>query len=66
MRDAGIFYAGPKGWGGELGYGMRVLGLKAMGVEDETFLRLSLYYNYSEYFEVFPSIIGGVKFRVIL
>lgn len=66
MRDAGIFYAGPKGWGGELGYGMRVLGLKAMGIDDETFLRLSLYYNYSEYFEIYPSIIGGIKFRVIL
>jgi len=66
MRKAGVFYSGPKGWGGELGYGIRVLGLKNYGIDDETFLKISLYYNYSEYFEVWPSFIGGIKFRVRL
>ena len=66
MRNAGVFYAGPKGLGGELGVGVRVLGLKNYNVDNETFLKLSLYYNYSEYYEVWPSLIGGIKFRVLL
>ena len=64
MQNAGISYKGPTGWGGEIGYGIRVLGLRNYGIDDETFLKVSLYYNYSAYFDVWPALIGGIKFRV--
>ena len=58
-------YTGGHGLGGEIGVGLRVLGFKQMGFEEDTYVKFSVFYNYSEYFERYPPMKWGVKFRVI-
>ncbi len=61
-----MVYNGQNGFGGELGVGIRVLGFKKLGFEEDTYVRLSYYYNYSGYYERFPGMEQGFKFRVLL
>ncbi len=66
LSESGMVYNGQNGLGGEVGFGIRVLGFKKLGFEEDTYLRLSYYYNYSGYHERYPGMEQGVKFKVIL
>ncbi len=54
------------GWGGEFGFVWRMIGFKKYGAVTEDLLKLVMYYNYSEYNELYPPLIGGLKFKVTL
>ncbi len=64
LSSSGNFYKNLTGWGGEIGGGVRVLGFKQYGAVEETFMKLVLYYNYTEHNEMYPPLIGGIKFKV--
>ncbi len=66
LTESGMVYNGQNGLGFEAGVGIRVLGFKRLGFEEDTYVRLSYYYNYSGYYERFPGMEQGVKFKVIL
>ncbi|MDX9771442.1 MAG: hypothetical protein RBT19_13860 [Tenuifilaceae bacterium] len=66
LTESGMVYNGQHGFGFETGVGIRVLGFKRLGFEEDTYVRLSYYYNYSGYYERFPGMGQGVKFKVIL
>ena len=66
LTESGMVYNGQNGLGFETGVGIRVLGFKRLGFEEDTYVRLSYYYNYSGYYERFPGMEQGVKFKVIL
>lgn len=66
ISESGMVYNGQQGLGIEVGAGLRVLGFKRLGYMEDTYIRLSYYNNYSAYFERYPGMMQGVKFRVIL
>lgn len=65
LTESGMVYTGEHGFGCELGVGMRILGFKSLGFDEDTYVKFSGFYNYSEYFERFPAMEWGLKFRVI-
>jgi hypothetical protein len=58
-------YNGQNGVGGEIGIGLRILGFKEYGFNEDTYIKFCYFYNYSEYFDRYPGIQSGFKFRVI-
>lgn len=64
LSSSGSFYKNLYGWGGEIGGGVRVMGFKQYGAVEETFMKLVFYYNYTEHNEMYPPLIGGIKFKV--
>jgi hypothetical protein len=66
LTESGKIYTGQHGWGGEIGWGYRILGFQKYGFPDNTFFKYSLYYNYSQYFERIPGIEWGMKCRVLI
>jgi len=65
ISESGLVYNGQSGLGFDVGCGMRVLGFKKYGFQEDTYVRLSYFYNYSQYFERFPGMKQGLKFKVI-
>ncbi|HBX51002.1 MAG: hypothetical protein A2275_02330 [Bacteroidetes bacterium RIFOXYA12_FULL_35_11] len=66
ITESGKVYTGQHGFGGEIGWGYRILGWQRYGFSDNTFFKYSLYYNYSQYFERFPGIEWGMKCRILM
>lgn len=65
LTESGQAYTGEYGAGGEIGVGFRVLGFKRFGFQEDTYVKLSYFYNYSQYFERLPAMTSGLKFRVL-
>ncbi|MFC1670860.1 hypothetical protein ACFL20_10750 [Spirochaetota bacterium] len=65
IAESGQEYGGQDGFGFEFGIGLRVLGFKEFGFSEDTYVKLSYFYNYSLYFERYIGIQHGLKFRVI-
>lgn len=65
ITESGLIYNGQNGLGFELGGGLRVLGFKKYGFQEDTYVRLSYFYNYSQYFERFSGLKQGLKFKVM-
>ena len=65
LTESGLAYTGEYGAGGEIGVGFRVLGFKRFGFQEDTYVKLSYFYNYSQYFERLPAMTSGLKFRVL-
>ncbi len=63
--ESGMVYNGQDGFGFEIGIGLRVLGFREFGFEEDTYVKFSYFYNYSNYFERAPGIQQGIKFRVL-
>jgi hypothetical protein len=66
LTESGMVYNGQSGFGYEACIGLRVLGFRKFGFEEDTYVRLSYYNNYSGYYDRFPGMTQGVKFKVIL
>lgn len=66
LSESGMVYNGQNGFGMELGVGLRVLGFRKFGFEEDTYVKLSYYNNFSGYYERFPGMRQGIKFRVLL
>lgn len=64
--QSGKVYTGQDGIGWEIGVGLRVLGLKQFGFQEDSYVKLSYFRNYSQYFERYPGLRSGIKFRVLL
>jgi hypothetical protein len=64
LTESGKIFTGQTGLGGELGIGIRAIGIKKYHVPEETYVKASIYYNYSEYFELYPGQEYGIKFKV--
>ncbi|MBL7995403.1 hypothetical protein JNM05_08525 [bacterium] len=65
LTESGQAYTGEHGFGGEIGAGFRVLGFKRFGFQEDTYVKLSYFINYSQYFERLPAMTSGLKFRVV-
>jgi hypothetical protein len=65
LTESGQAYTGENGVGGEIGIGFRVLGFKRFGFQEDTYVKLSYFVNYSQYFERLPAMTSGLKFRVV-
>ncbi len=65
LTESGQAYTGEHGAGGEAGIGFRVLGFKRFGFQEDTYVKLSYFVNYSQYFERLPAMTSGLKFRVL-
>lgn len=65
LTESGQAYTGEHGAGGEIGVGFRVLGFKRFGFQEDTYVKLSYFINYSQYFERLPAMTSGLKFRVL-
>lgn len=65
LTESGQAYTGEHGAGGEIGVGFRVLGFKRFGFQEDTYVKLSYFVNYSQYFERLPAMRSGLKFRVL-
>lgn len=65
LTESGQAYTGEYGAGGEVGIGLRVLGFKRFGFQEDTYVKLSYFINYSQYFERLPAMTSGLKFRVL-
>lgn len=53
------------GVGVEAGIGLRIFGFRRFGFREDTYVKLAYFYNYSQYYERYPGIQHGVKFRVV-
>jgi len=65
LTESGKVYTGQSGVGFELGTGLRVLGFKKYGFQEDTYVRFSYFNNYSNYFERYPGMKQGLKFKVM-
>lgn len=65
LTESGKVYTGQNGVGTEIGAGLRVLGFKKYGFQEDTYVRFSYFYNYSNYFERYPGMKQGLKFKVM-
>jgi hypothetical protein len=65
LTESGKVYTGQHGVGFEAGTGLRVLGFKKYGFQEDTYVRFSYFYNYSNYFERYPGMKQGLKFKVM-
>jgi hypothetical protein len=65
LTESGKVYTGQHGVGFELGTGLRVLGFKKFGFQEDTYVRFSYFNNFSNYFERYPGIKQGFKFKVM-
>lgn len=65
LTESGKVYTGQNGVGTEIGCGLRVLGFKKYGFQEDTYVRFSYFYNYSNYFERYPGLKQGLKFKVM-
>lgn len=65
ISEEGRTYNGQDGIGFEVGIGLRVLGFKEYGFNEDTYVKFTYFYNYSQYFERYPGIKSGFKFRVV-
>lgn len=54
------------GIGGEFGFVWRMMGFKKYGAVTEDIIKVVAYYNYAEYNELYPPLIGGLKFKLTL
>lgn len=66
LTESGKVYNGQSGFGVEIGGGLRVLGFQRYGFKEDTYVRISYFYNYSQYFERFPGMEQGLKFKVMM
>lgn len=65
LTESGKVYNGQHGVGFELGTGLRVMGFKKYGFQEDTYVRFSYFNNYSNYFERYPGMKQGLKFKVM-
>lgn len=65
ITESGQVYNGQSGVGIELGTGLRVMGFKKYGFQEDTYVRFSYFNNYSSYFERHPGMKQGLKFKVM-
>ena len=65
LTESGKVYTGQNGVGFEVGGGLRILGFKKYGFQEDTYVRFSYFNNYSNYFERYPGLKQGLKFKVM-
>lgn len=64
--ESGKVYTGQHGIGTELGIALRVMGFKQFGFQEDSYVKFGFFANYSQYFERFPGLKYGLKFRVLM
>lgn len=64
--ESGHVYTGQHGIGTELGFALRVMGFKQFGFQEDSYVKFGFFANYSQYFERYPGLKYGLKFRVLM
>lgn len=64
--ESGKAYTGQHGIGTEAGIALRVMGFKQFGFQEDSYVKFGFFANYSQYFERFPGLKYGLKFRVLM
>lgn len=63
--ESGQSYTGLSGFGFEIVYGARFMGFRELGFSEDSLFKMSLFFNFSEYFTSYPPAIAGFKIRFL-